>query len=154
MAGDGPRRRIACSRSRSRSRANPGQRPSRRPGPRATALITLAACLAVTGYACAQAGIDGVAAIRGMVGGHRQPPSNGVVSGIKSLVSSPAFAAAMSKAASAAAASGATRAPSVRDWEHCPPAAAACADLTERVPWPRQDGVAGYGPVLPSPARG
>jgi hypothetical protein len=125
---------------------DPG-RPARRLGRRATVLVIVvaAATLAVTGYACALAGIDGVAAIRGMAGGHRPPPGKGVVSGISSFVGSSAFAAALNSASAAPAAggtpapaAGGTPAPALtaRRRQECLPATAACVDLTGRVPGP------------------
>ncbi|HEY6785980.1 MAG TPA: hypothetical protein VI365_01590 [Trebonia sp.] len=120
-------------------------------------MVVAAASLAVTGYACALAGIDGVAAIRGMSSGHRPSPGKGVVSGISSFVGSSAFAAALSSASAApsvAASGGRARkgtsgTPAARDSRDCLPAAAACVDLTGRIPWPQDDGAAGFGPVLP-----
>jgi hypothetical protein len=123
--------------------------------------------LAVTGYACALAGIDGVAAIRGMNSGHRPSPGKGVVSGISSFVGSSAFAAALSSASSTPstpstpgvapsrdasggrATPGTPGTPAARDSHDCLPAAAACVDLTGRIPWPQDGGAAGFGPVLP-----
>jgi hypothetical protein len=114
-------------------------------------MVVAAATLAVTGYACALAGVDGVAAIRGMAG-HRPTPGKGVVSGISSFVGSSAFAAALSSAAS----SGGTpsRTLTTRDRQECLPAPVACVDLTQRLPWSQDDGAEDYGPVLPSYARG
>ncbi|MCW2930441.1 MAG: hypothetical protein JWM19_1403 [Actinomycetia bacterium] len=139
------------------------ERPARRLGRRVKALVTVlaAASLAVTGYACALAGIDGVAAIRGM-GSDRPSPGKGVVSGISSFVGSSAFAAALSSASAAPSVAASRDAsggrarpgtPTARDSRDCLPAAAACVDLTGRIPWLQDDGTAGFGPVLPSPAR-
>jgi hypothetical protein len=132
------------------------ERPARRLGPRLTALVMViaAATLAVTGYACALAGIDGVAAIRGTGSGHKPSPGKGVVSGISSFVGSSAFAAALSNAPSAPSGAASGGRPGPRDSYQCLPAAAACVDLTGRLPWPQDDGAADFGPVLPSPAKG
>jgi len=154
--------------------ASPGPgRPSRRMGPRATVLAVVAATaiLAVTGYAWALAGIDGVTAIGGDASGQRPPPGKGVVAGISSFVRSSAFAAALSSASRQAGnpqasprtsprvspqpsgiandGRGSPRALVTPDGPECLPAAAACADLTARLPWPDDDDAAGYGPVLP-----
>ena len=118
-----------------------GRGPGRQLGRHTTVLaMAVASCLALTGYVCAVAS------------GHRAPPgNNGAVSGITSLVRSPAFAAALANASRVAS----TRtALTPRDRRYCLPAAAACVDLTGRVSWPQDDGAAGYGPVLPSPASG
>ena len=145
------------------------QHPSRRMGPRATVLAVVAATviLAATGYACALAGIDGVSAIRGEASGQRPPPGKGVVGGISSFVRSSAFAAALGSASRQAGnpqasprispqpsrvasdGHGRPRALTTPDARECLPAAAACADLTARLPWPDDDDAAGYGPVLP-----
>ena len=136
------------------------ERPARRLGPRLTALVMViaAASLAVTGYACALAGIDGVAAIRGTGSGHKPSPGKGVVSGISSFVGSSAFAAALSSAASISSVAASPVGPHASsgraDRQECLPAAAACVDLTQRLPWSQDDGAEGYGPVLPSYARG
>ncbi|HEY6789594.1 MAG TPA: hypothetical protein VI365_20025, partial [Trebonia sp.] len=100
---------------------------------------------------------DGVAAIRGMSSGHRPSPGKGVVSGISSFVGSSAFAAALSSASAAPsgdarggrARKGTSGTPAARDGRDCLPAAAACVDLTGRIPWPQDDGAAGFGPLLP-----
>ena len=138
------------------------QHPSRRMGPRATvlAVVAAAAILAVTGYACALAGIDGVTALRGEASGQRPPPGKGVVAGISSFVRSSAFAAALNSASRQAGNPPASPRISPRvgppasrvtpDGQECPPAAAACMDLTGRLPWPGEDGAAAYGPVLPA----
>jgi hypothetical protein len=108
----------------------------------------------VTGYACALAGIDGVAAIRGTGSGHKPSPGKGVVSGISSFVGSSAFAAALSSASSAPGDAASGGRPGSRDSYQCLPAAASCVDLTGRLPWPQDDGAAGLRPVLPPPAKG
>jgi hypothetical protein len=117
-------------------------------------MVIAAATLAATGYACALAGIDGVAAIRGTDSGHKASPGKGVVSGISSFVGSSAFAAALSGALSAPSSASSGGRPGPRDSYRCLPAAAACVDLTGRLPWPQDDGAAGLRPVLPSPAKG
>ena len=139
----------------SRAAAPDPERPARRLGRpvKALVMVVAAASLAVTGYACALAGIDGVSAIRGTGSGHRPSPGKGVVSGISSFVGSSAFAAALSSASSTPSAPGAAS----RDASggragpgtltaggrhECLPAAAACVDLTGRIPWPQDDGTA------------
>jgi len=150
---------MAATARRGESRAVAALRPQR-----TTVLImaVAAACLALTGYAAAR------------VTGHRAPPGNGAVSGITSLVRSPAFAAALASASRVTSSQNAghattqnagtqvsplasggrarsahgsaplgvmpPRTPAARDRRHCLPAAAACVDLTGRVPWPQDDG--------------
>ena len=143
----------------SRSSAPRPRWRARRLGRRSAVLVMVVATasLAVTGYACSLAAIDGVAAIRGPAGGHRPPPAKGVVAGISSFVGSSAFAAALSSASSTsggAAARDASPAAASRDAQECLPASATCVDLTGRLPWRPDDDPAGDGPVLPSPGSG
>jgi hypothetical protein len=117
---------------------------------RAVAIVTILVAvvsLSVTGYACALAV-------------HRQDAraadSQQLVSGISALVSSHAFAAALSSAINHGAINhGASDDGPVtltaRDRRECPPAASACVDLAEKITWLQAGGKVSYGPVRMEP---
>jgi hypothetical protein len=124
----------------------PHPEPRERPGRTATVLTALVAAvsIAVIGYSCVMA----VQRRHAMAADSTQ-----VVSGISALVSSHAFAAALSSENSTrqAAQANAPVTLTARDRQDCPPEATACVDLAEKITWLQAGGKVSYGPVHMEP---
>jgi hypothetical protein len=129
----------------------PGPPPEPRPRPRRT-VVTLTALVAVMsisvgGYAC-------VLAVQRQDA--RDADAVRVVSGIKAMVGSRAFAAALGGvgASSTYHTSSASAVPvtlTARDRHECPPQASACVDLAEKITWLQANDKVSYGPVRIEP---